>query len=58
MNVDVTVSVNIQDLFNSMSAKEKAEFCDIALDYLADSKLIKELKDRNCDLSDFGLKEE
>ena len=41
-----------------MSAKEKAEFCDIALDYLADSKLIKELKDRNCDWSDFGLKEE
>lgn len=34
MNVDVTVSINIQDLFNSMSAKEKAEFCDIALDYL------------------------
>lgn len=58
MNVDVTVSVNIQDLFNSMSVKEKAEFCDIALDYLADSKLIKELKDRNCDWSDFGLKEE
>lgn len=58
MNVDVTVSVNIQDLFNSMSAKEKAEFCDIALDYLADSKLIKELKDRNCDWGYFGLKEE
>lgn len=58
MNVDVTVSVNIQDLFNSMSTKEKAEFCDIALDYLGDSKLIKELKDRNCDWSYFGLKEE
>lgn len=58
MNVDVTVSINIQDLFDSMSAKEKAEFCDIALDYLVDSKLIKELKDRNCDWSDFGLKEE
>ena len=58
MNVDVTVSINIQDLFDSMSAKEKAEFCDIALDYLDDSKLIKELKDRNCDWSYFGLKEE
>lgn len=58
MNVDVTVSVNIQDLFDSMSEKEKAEFCDIALDYLDDSKLIKELKDRICDWSDFGLKEE
>ena len=45
MNVDVTVSVNIQDLFNSMSVKEKAEFCDIALDYLDDSELIEVLKD-------------
>lgn len=58
MNVDVTVSINIQDLFDSMSVKEKAEFCDIALDCLDDSELIKELKDRNCDWSDFGLKEE
>lgn len=58
MNVDVTVSINIQDLFNSMSAKEKADFCDIALDYLDDSELIEVLKDRNCDWSDFGLKEE
>lgn len=58
MNVNVTVSIDVQDLFESMSVKEKAEFCDIALDYLDDSKLIKELKDRNCDWSDFGLKEE
>lgn len=58
MNVDVTVSINIQDLFDSMSVKEKAEFCDIALDYLDDSKLVEVLKDRNCDFGDFGLKEE
>lgn len=58
MNVNVTVSIDVQDLFESMSVKEKAEFCDIALDYLDDSELIKELKDRNCDWSDFGLKEE
>lgn len=44
MNVDVTVSINIQDLFDSMSVKEKAEFCDIALDYLDDSELIDVLK--------------
>lgn len=58
MNVDVTVSINVQDLFDSMSAKEKAEFCDIALEYLGDSELVELLKDRNCDWSDFGLKEE
>lgn len=58
MNVDVTVSINIQDLFDSMYVKEKAEFCDIALDYLDDSELIDVLTDRNCNWSDFGLKEE
>lgn len=58
MNVDVTVSINIQDLFDSMSVKEKAEFGDIALDYLDDSELIDVLTDRNCNWSDFGLKEE
>lgn len=58
MNVYVTVSINIQDLFDSMSVKEKAEFCDIALDYLDDSELVEVLKDRNCDFGDFGLKEE
>lgn len=58
MNVNVTVSIDVQDLFESMSAKEKAEFCDIALDYLDDSELIEVLKDRNCDFGDFGLKEE
>lgn len=58
MNVNVTVSIDVQDLFESMSAKEKAEFCDIALDYLDDSELVEVLKDRNCDWSGFGLKEE
>lgn len=58
MNVNVTVSIDVQDLFESMSAKEKAEFCDIALDYLDDSELVEVLKDRNCNWCDFGLKEE
>lgn len=58
MNVDVTVSINIQDLFDSMSEKKKQSFCDIALDYLDDSELIDVLKNRNCDWSYFGLKEE
>lgn len=58
MNVDVTVRINVQDLFDSMSAKEKADFCDIALDYLDDSELIEVLRDRNCDFGNFGLKEE
>lgn len=38
--------------------KKKQNFCDIALDYLGDSELVDVLKDRNCDWSDFGLKEE
>lgn len=58
MNVDVTVSIDIEEIFNNLSPSEKGKFCDIALDYLDDSKLIKELKDRNCDFGDFGLKEE
>ena len=58
MNVNVTVSIDVQDLFESMSVKEKAEFCDIALDYLDDRELIEVLKYSNCDCSDFGLKEE
>ena len=58
MNVDVTVSIDIEEIFNNLSSSEKGKFCDIALDYLDDSKLIKELKDRNCDWSYFGLKEE
>lgn len=58
MNINVTVSIDVQDLFESMSAKEKAEFCDIALDYLDDSELVEVLKDRNCLWGDFGLKEE
>lgn len=58
MNVNVTVSIDVQDLFDSMSAKEKAEFCDIALDYLDYGELIEVLKDRNCDWGNFGLKEE
>lgn len=58
MNVNATVSIDVQDLFDSMSVKEKAEFCDIALDYLDNSELVEVLKDRNCDWIDFGLKEE
>lgn len=58
MNVNVTVSINVQDLFESMSAKEKAEFCDIALDYLDNGELIEVLQQRDCDWSDYGLKEE
>lgn len=58
MNVDVTVSIDIEEIFNNLPPSEKGKFCDIALDYLDDSKLIKELKDRNCDWIDFGLKEE
>lgn len=56
--MNVTVGIDVQDLFDSMSVKEKAEFCDIALDYLDNSELVEVLKDRNCDWSDFGLKEE
>lgn len=58
MNVDVTVSIDIQDIFNNMFPIDKQRFCDIALDYLDDSELVEILKDRNCDWSDFGLKEE
>lgn len=58
MNVNVTIGIDVQDLFESMSAKEKLEFCDIVLDYLDNRELIEVLRDRNCDWSDFGLKEE
>lgn len=58
MNVDVTVSIDIEEIFNNLSPSEKGKFCDIALDYLDDSKLVEVLKDRNCDFGDFGLKEE
>jgi hypothetical protein len=58
MNVDVTVSIDIEEIFNNLSPSEKGKFCDIALDYLDDSELIDVLKNRNCDWSYFGLKEE
>lgn len=58
MNVDVTVSVNIQDLFNSMSAKEKAEFCDIVLDWMDDAEIFEALDKRSPNWSDFGLQKE
>lgn len=58
MNVDVTVSIDTEEIFNNLSPSEKGKFCDIALDYLDDSELIDVLKNRNCDWSYFGLKEE
>lgn len=58
MNVDITVSIDIEEIFYNLSPSEKGKFCDIALDYLDNSELVEVLKNRNCDWSYFGLKEE
>lgn len=58
MNIDVTVSIDIEEIFNNLSHYEKGKFCDIVLDYLDDEELIEVLRQRDCDWSSFGLKEE
>lgn len=58
MNINVTVNLDIKDIFNNMSSIDKSRFCDIALEYLDNSELVEVLRDRNCDWNEFGLKEE
>lgn len=55
MIVEQTVSIDIEDLFNSLSATQKAEFCDIALEWMDDNELFEVLDNRNPDWSNFGL---
>lgn len=55
MIVEQTVSIDIEDLFNNLSAIQKAEFCDIALEWMDDSELFEVLDNRNPDWSNFGL---
>lgn len=58
MIVEQTVSIDIEDLFNNLSVTQKAEFCDIALEWMDNSELFEVLDNRDPDWSDFGLKKE
>lgn len=58
MEVEIKVNVDLQDIFESLPIGEQYKFCDIVLEFLDDGELIDALKQRHCDWSDYGLKEE